>query len=68
MKNLKTAIKAFWTIATGKDHVYSDERINSFAGTPTTLRNYISGLLSLASEELKQETLVLQAKELIKQK
>lgn len=68
MKNLKLALRAFWTILTDKDHVYSDQRKLSFVGTPKTLQTYLMDLLSAAHQDMSQEILVHEAKQLIKQK
>ena len=65
MKNLRTAISAFWCILTNKPHVYCDNSRHSAAGTGSTAKKQIDLLIVAVIQEIGQQQVLNEFRSLV---
>ena len=65
MKNLRTAISAFWCILANKPHVYCDNSQHSAAGTGITAKKQIDLLIVAVTQEIGQQQVLNEFRNLV---
>lgn len=68
MTLLTFALRAFWTIITGKPHIYVDNYQHGIQGYADEIDHFIDILIAEMEDDLCQQEVLHRAKEILEQK
>lgn len=66
MANFKYAIRAFYTILIGRDHIYSDNYMTTLRGNRSTIERLRHNITDQFNDAANQEKVLIEAEKILK--